>query len=120
MDKYKRNLEEALLINEENPQFFLQATTNRIWDWDMTTDKVFFSPRWLESLGYEPGELEPNIDSWEMLVHPDDMPSVKKALKYHLAGASESYQCENRLLKKDGTWIWPGLSREMSRENHYA
>jgi PAS domain-containing protein len=41
-----------------------------------------------------------------MLVHPDDMPSVKKALKDHLEGASESYQCENRLLKKDGTWRW--------------
>ena len=52
LGKYKRNLEEALLINEENPQLFLQATTNGIWDWDMTTDKVFFSPRWIESLGY--------------------------------------------------------------------
>jgi PAS domain S-box-containing protein len=52
-----------------------------------------------------------------MLVHPDDMPSVKKALKDHLEGASESYQCESRILKKDGTCIWAELSREMSREN---
>lgn len=36
----------------------------------------------------------------------DDIPRVMKALTDHLEGTSESYQCENRLLKKDGTWRW--------------
>jgi PAS domain S-box-containing protein len=106
LGKYKKDLEEALSINEEKLQLLLQATTNGVWDWDLTTNKVLFSPRWLESLGYNPGELNPDIDSWKKLVHPDDMSRVTKALTDHLEGVSESYQCENRILKKDGTWRW--------------
>lgn len=70
LEKYKKNLEEALSINEEKLQLHLEATTNGVWDWDLTTDKVFFSSRWLESLGYKPDELKPDIDSWKKLVHP--------------------------------------------------
>lgn len=106
LQKYKKELEESLSLNEERLQLFFAATTDGVWDWNLLTDEVFFSPGWLESLGYQPGELEPRIDSWKKLVHPDDLPKVMKALDDHLAGKTEGYQCENRLLRKDGSWRW--------------
>lgn len=106
LHRYKNKLEESLSINKERFELFLESITDGVWDWDLSTDEVFYSPRWLESLGYKPGELEPHIDSWKKLIHPDDMPKVMQALYDHLEGKSDSYQCENRLLQKDGNWRW--------------
>lgn len=106
LQRYKKELEESLSINEERLQLFFEATTDGIWDWNLLTDEIFFSPRWLESLGYQADELEANSDSWKSLVHPDDLPKLMTALNAHLDGKSEGYQCENRILKKDGTWRW--------------
>lgn len=72
----------------------------------LVTGEMFFSSSWLDSLGYQPGELEPHIDSWKKLVHPDDMPNVMKTLNKYLESEIDSYQCENRLLQKDGSWRW--------------
>lgn len=106
LEKYKKELEGSLTLNEERLQLFLEATTDGVWDWNLVTDEVFFSPSWLESLGYHPDELEPHVDSWKKLIHPDDMPRVINLLTDHLEGRTEFYQCENRLLKSDGSWRW--------------
>ncbi len=106
LQKYKLELEDSLNFNEERLQLFLAATTDGVWDWNMETDEVFFSPHWLKSLGYHPGELKPHIDSWKKLIHPDDMPTVVTALNDYFEGRTDNYQCENRLLKKDGSWRW--------------
>jgi len=95
-----------LQISEERTKFALEATTDGFWDWNLETDEVFFSDTWSESLGYKPGELKPNVDSWKKLVHPEDMPKVMAALAPHLEGKTLFYQCENRLLTKAGYWRW--------------
>ena len=106
LQKYKKELEEALSLNEERLQLFFEASTDGIWDWNLQTNEMLFSPSWLESLGYQPDELEPDFDSWKSLIHPDDRPKIMTALNNHLQGKSEVYQCENRILQKDGTWRW--------------
>ncbi len=106
LQKYKNELEDSLSVNEERLQLFFEATTDGVWDWNLLTDEMFFSPRWLESLGYHPGELEANSDSWKKLIHPEDLPKVMKALNEHLEGKNEGYQCENRILQKDDSWRW--------------
>jgi PAS domain S-box-containing protein len=95
-----------LQISEERTKFALDATADGFWDWNLETNKVFFSDTWMESLGYEPGELESSLDSWKKLVHPADMPKVMEALTPHLEGKTPFYQCENRLLTKSGDWRW--------------
>jgi PAS domain S-box-containing protein len=96
----------ALKASEERLDMALDATSEGVWDWDLTSDRVFFSPRWLESLGFAPDELEPHVDSWKSLVHPDDVPRMMETLKAHLEGRTPVYECENRLLTKSGRWRW--------------
>jgi PAS domain S-box-containing protein len=57
----RREAEDALRVNEERLKFAVQATTDGVWDWNIETGNVYFSPRWLESLGYEDGDLKPAI-----------------------------------------------------------
>lgn len=90
--------------NEERLNLALEATSEGVWDWDLTTDEVVFSPRWCESLGFLPEEIEPHVNSWKRLVHPDDLPRVMDAIKAHLDGRNSVYECENRLMTKSGQW----------------
>jgi PAS domain S-box-containing protein len=57
-------------------------------------------------LGYRIEEIEPHVNYWERLVHPDDLPHVRERLTMHLEGKTEAYECEHRLLHKNGSWIW--------------
>ncbi|MDX2017743.1 MAG: PAS domain S-box protein [Planctomycetota bacterium] len=76
------------------------------WDWNVATGAVDFNDRWFTMLGYAPGELPPNVSSWELLVHPDDKPNIMRVLTDHLEGRTPEYRCEHRLRRKDGTWAW--------------
>lgn len=101
----EREIERKLRHNEERLQFALEAADAGIWDWDMLTDEVYFSPRWVQMLGYAPDELEGSFATWEKLIHPDDVETVKATLDAHLNN-DEPYRIEHRLKTKSGEWKW--------------
>ncbi len=76
------------------------------WEWDVVTGAVIFNERWYRMLGYEPGDLEDHVSSWERLVHPDDRDRVMNELDRHLRGQTEAYRCEHRIRRRDGAWAW--------------
>jgi PAS domain S-box-containing protein len=98
--------EGALRESEERLRFALDATSEAVWDWNVETDEVFFSPRWFTSLGYEPDEFPLNVNTWRGRVHPEDWPRVSEALDRHFEGETPVYACENRLRTKSGAWRW--------------
>ena len=100
----RKRTEEALRASEERLAYALDATTEGIWDWNIQTGEVYFSPRWIASLGYTPDEVPPRVSFWESIVHPEDMPRVREALSAHWEKRTPIYECENRLLTKSGVW----------------
>ena len=76
------------------------------WDWNIVTGEVVFNQRWAEMLGYTLDELVPHVNTWEKLVHPDDMPEISRVLDRHLAGLIPVYRTEHRVKAKDGSWKW--------------
>ncbi|UUX92507.1 PAS domain S-box protein [Methanoplanus endosymbiosus] len=76
------------------------------WDWHVRTGKVIFNRRWAEMMGYSPEEIPGDVSSWERLIHPEDHDSVMAVLKGHLEGKNPSYECEYRLIGRDGRVIW--------------
>ena len=43
-----------------------------VWDWNLETGHVGYSPRWKQMLGYDDEEIEPHVGAWERLLHPED------------------------------------------------
>lgn len=76
------------------------------WDWNIETGAVAFNDIAQTMLGYAPGAWTPHVSQWEALVHPDDMPMVRRALTDHLEGRTAEYRAEGRLRRADGTWAW--------------
>jgi PAS domain S-box-containing protein len=101
--------EETLLRlrrSEERLELALDALDGGVWDWNVQTGEVYFSPSWEKMLGYNPGELKRHVSSWEERLHPDDRPSVIRILQEYLSGKTPQYRVEYRLRAKSGEWIW--------------
>ncbi len=87
-------------------QFAVEGNKDGLWDWNVDTNQVYFSPQWKRMIGFEENELENLLEEWETRVHPEDKPKVEKDLKDYFDGKSEAYINEHRILCKDGKYRW--------------
>lgn len=111
---------EKLSASEERLRFALEGTGDGIWDWNVVTNKVFFSKRWKEMLGFSEDEIKGSLKEWEERVHPDDIAKVLRDVQDHLDGKTEMYTNEHRVRCKDGTYKWifdRGVVAERDKHN---
>ncbi len=92
--------------SEARWQFALEESGDGVWDWQIGSGHVFFSPQWKKMLGYAPYELQDEHETWETMIHPEDRHAVQLAIENHLAGKTEIYKKEYRIQHKSGKYIW--------------
>jgi PAS domain S-box-containing protein len=102
----RKQAELAVRESRQQLALALEAGNLGFWDWDVPSGRVQFGGRWATMLGYDPGEIEPHVQAWERLVHPDDKAAVMATLADHLEGRTDFYECEHRIRHKDGSWRW--------------
>lgn len=93
---------EELYKSEERFSLAMRGANDGLWDWNLETDEVYYSPRWKSMLGYAENELDGNINTWKSLVHPDDNEYVFGQVQDYLAGRTDSFEVEMRMHHKDG------------------
>ena len=77
-----------------------------IFDWNILTGKVYYSPRWKTLFGYEEDEIGDGVEDWARLLHPDERDSIIKRQDDFFAGTSPTATAEYRLRHKDGSYRW--------------
>ena len=77
-----------------------------LWEWDLANKSAAFSARWFSVLGLEHDEVPRTIEGWFHRVHPEDMPSMRKHLKAHLAGETAFFDHEHRIRHGSGRYRW--------------
>jgi PAS domain S-box-containing protein len=102
----RKLFEEKLIESEERLRLALAGGNLGTWDWNIMTGEVVFDQGWADMLGYSLDEIEPNVRTWEKLLHPDDKEHVLEVLEAHLEGKTDFYQSEHRALTKSGEWKW--------------
>ncbi|WP_414569545.1 PAS domain S-box protein [Nostoc sp. CCY 9925] len=102
----RKQVEIALRESEERLQLALEASGDGLWDWNILTGEVYYSPRYLEMLGYAFDELPQNLSTWKRLVHPEDRAWVEEIMAAHLKDSSVPYKFDYRLLTKSGEYKW--------------
>jgi two-component system, sensor histidine kinase and response regulator len=96
----------SLRQSRERFELAVRGSRDGIWDWDVSTNAVYFSPRWKEMLGYREDEIDNHFEEWERLVHPDDLPAAMHVLTDYLEGRRPDYEVEFRMRHRDGFWRW--------------
>ncbi|HEX7183156.1 MAG TPA: EAL domain-containing protein [Thermoanaerobaculia bacterium] len=97
---------EALRESEERYSLAARGANDGLWDWDLKTDRVYFSPRWKGMLGLADAEVSDRPEEWLGRVHPEDLPRLRKDLETHLAGRTPHFENEHRLSHRDGSFRW--------------
>ena len=102
----RKRTEEELRKSEERFALATEGVKDGIWDWDLITNVVYFSPQWKSMLGYTDDEIPNAFEEWEKRVHPDDKEKVATIINDYLQGNLPIYEIEHRLRHKDGTYRW--------------
>jgi PAS domain S-box-containing protein len=97
---------EALRMAEERWQLAVEGTNDGVWDWNVPSGATYHDQRWSQMLGYEVGEISDSIESWNSLVHPDDLPGCMAATEDHFARRTALYSHEYRMRTRQGEWKW--------------
>jgi len=100
-----QNIQRNLEASEEKFRLAMQATQDGLWDWDIVTNTVYFSPNWGKILEFEE-PLPETYSTWFERIHPDDQQRVMDSLDHHLEGKTDSWQEEHRLKNAEDKWVW--------------
>jgi diguanylate cyclase (GGDEF)-like protein len=90
IESRERALKDALSSLQESEQRYALAArgaNDGLWDWNLVTGEIYFSPRWGQMLGYSESECWTTPEQWFGHIHP-----------------------EYRMRQKSGGYIWT-LSR---------
>jgi diguanylate cyclase (GGDEF)-like protein/PAS domain S-box-containing protein len=98
----RRASEMKLKESEERFSLAMRGANDGLWDWNLETDEVYYSPRWRSMLGYGEAELEGTLDTWKNLVHADDRDVVLAKVKQYAQGILDSFEVEMRMRHKQG------------------
>ena len=108
-----KRAQEALRESEERYALAAQGANDGLWDWNLITNDLYFSPRWKSMFGYHENEIGDNLREWFDRIHESDRERVKKELASHQNGLTSHFESEHRVLNKDGTFRWM-LSRGLA------
>ncbi|URA09121.1 PAS domain S-box protein [Thermospira aquatica] len=99
-------LTRQLRINEDRLSKIMVAVNDGIWDWDLGTNQVYYSPRYYTMAGYEVNEFPFHPEEFFSRLYPEDAARVKEEVEKHLRGETDRFVLEFRFRRKDSSWMW--------------
>ncbi len=109
----RKQTENALRESEERYALAFRGANDGLWDWNLKSNEMHFSPRWKSMLGWEDHEIDNIPEEWFRRVHPEDLAKLEETIASHLAGQTPHFEREHRMLHKDGAYRWM-LSRGLA------
>ncbi|HJQ68102.1 MAG TPA: EAL domain-containing protein [Blastocatellia bacterium] len=97
---------ESLTASEERYTLVVRSGNDGLWDWNLQTNEIDFSPRWKSILGFGEHELGSLPDEWFSRIHLEDVERVQADITSHLLGFTPHFQSEHRLKTRDGSYRW--------------
>ncbi len=115
--RYKA-IEDKLFESEQRYQMAIEAADLGIWDYEVLTNKTFYSRRWKSILGYYPDELSDSYLEWEELLHPEDKDRMTRFMNSFLESDLRVFEAEFRMKHKNGHYVWIKSRASASRDEN--
>lgn len=109
----------SLLETTERYALLIMGINDGVWDWDLGTNEVYYSPRWKILLGYQEDEVGQTLEEWVNRIHSQDVERVKLNLTLHVQGQTPHFLQEYRIRHKNGQYRWV-LSRGQVLRDQYG
>jgi PAS domain S-box-containing protein len=104
-EEERDEIRQALEQREERYSLAVNGSSDGLWDWDIHTGEVYYSPRFKELLGYRGQEFPHLFETWANAIHPDEKDQVLKAIDAHVHDNAD-YDVQYRLKCRSGVYRW--------------
>ena len=101
--------------SQERYALIAQGASDGIWDWNLKTNRIYYSPHWQSLLGLSNDSDSPN--EWLSRIHPDDRDSFERELQAYLNRQQQRFHCEYRVRHTNGDYLWV-LTRGIALWDH--
>ena len=91
---------------EERLRLARRVANEGFWDWDLSTQTVYFDPRYYFMAGYAMDEFPHRLEEFQQRVHPADQAEVMAIVQEFLKGQACRCEAEFRFRKKAGDYLW--------------
>ncbi len=91
---------------EERYALAVRGANDGIWDWDLITNEIYYSPRWKAIIGFRDNEFPNDIEAWKKRIHVDNRQFVVDTHMNYMAGLVDELNLEYRLEHKNGSFCW--------------
>ncbi|MFD3000636.1 chemotaxis protein CheB [Pontibacter toksunensis] len=106
LEKRVADRTQALAESEERFRLVSMATNDVVWDWNLVTNEIWWSESLQHVLGFETQEMDPGVQGWFDLVHPEDREHVVKQLNHAVNHGKDQWSGEYRITRKDGSYAY--------------
>jgi PAS domain S-box-containing protein len=101
----RKQMEKEVRAGRLRFELAVRGSNDGIWDWDIVHGSVYYSPRFLELLGFCEQQVRQSQTFFFERMHPDDIGEVRMALREHLRDR-RPYDVECRLATAFGEYRW--------------
>jgi diguanylate cyclase (GGDEF)-like protein/PAS domain S-box-containing protein len=102
----ERGAEQRLQQTKEQLELVLEASSEGFWDWNLTTQEIYFSPRWKEMLGYADDELDNTLEMWESVIDEGDRHAALQFIEDYNHGRVDRFEMVQRFHHKNGSTVF--------------
>jgi two-component system sensor histidine kinase UhpB len=94
----------TLVESQERLQMVASATNDVVWDWNLTTNALWWNRNYFSLFGHSESETIPDINSWYDHLHPDDKERVVTGIHRVIESGGNAWSDEYRYRRADGSW----------------
>ena len=102
----RRLLEERLQIVETRLDLATKAGGIGIFDWEIATGNLFWTPQQFEIYGLSPLSTTPSYDLWRSMVFPDDLEVIEETLRNTFRRRDRYFKTQHRFQHSSGEVRW--------------
>lgn len=97
-------LRQALQDSEQRYFLATQITNDGLWEWNLHSNQVHYSPRWKSMIGYDNEDIKSSPIEWLARVHHSDAEKLRHQLSACWQGEISQFEMEYSLLHQDGEY----------------
>lgn len=84
----------------------MRVSSEALWEWNLASNRIHFSPRWMSLVGCEEHEVGNTPDEWLNRIHPEELRDVLRQVDVVRADEGDAFELRHRLRHKDGGYRW--------------
>jgi PAS domain S-box-containing protein len=104
LEAERKQAEAALKTSEQRLKRIAHATSDAIWDWDLSSNRVWRSEGFHTLFGYPIDATITTTEWWRQHVHPEEREQIAAAFFAAVNGGEQFWSAEYRFQCADGTY----------------